>query len=186
MFAQEISLIGDVDNYCIISNTHFIESFQELADIAAGALGRHDELERHAGLRQALRRGRHQVVGLLAVYRNAPQPPHDATKREAEDAGLAHPAHIQSQRECHHQGVGQVPVAGVWRGNQHAALALGRQAAFHPPAGQTKKTDGQRLQDGVDHGGVENGALHGSPCLVQHYRLAQGCRSGECAASSAA
>ena len=37
MFAQEISLIGDVDNYCIISNTHFIESFQELADIVVNS-----------------------------------------------------------------------------------------------------------------------------------------------------
>lgn len=127
---------------------------------AARALGGDHQLYSAVGGLQGLGRGGDQVGGLLAVDGNAAQPAHDRAKGRLEQAGFADPIHIQAKHKGHHQGEGQVPVAGVRRGNQHALFSTGGQAALNLPALDAQERKRQAAQGGVDHRRGENCSLH--------------------------
>ena len=102
----------------------------------------------------------------FAVDGNAAQPAHNRAEGRLEEAGFAHPIDIQAQHKGHHQGVGQVPVAGVRRGNQHALFSIGGQAALNLPALDAQKRKRPAAQGGVDHRRGENRTVHGAWCMV--------------------
>lgn len=138
-----------------------VEAGFPVTRLAAGAFGWHDKLQCAGGFVDGLCRGRHQVVGLGAVHRNATEPAHQATKWKSKDARLGHPVHVQPQHKRHHQHVRQVPVTGVRRDDENAATRLKRQAAQHLPASHLENHHRQSAKHPVDDGCGEDGAMHG-------------------------
>ena len=70
-----------------------------------------------------------------AVHRNATEPFHQARDREGKQAALAHPVDAHAQLENHQQHQYEIPVAGVWRSDQHDARIIQR-SAHGLPAGE--------------------------------------------------
>ncbi len=137
-----------------------IEAGFPIVCFAAAAFGRHGELQRAGSGLDGCHRRSDQVVGFFPVNGQASQPHHQTSKRGLEQVIFSHPVEIEPQHKSDHQGVGQVPVAGVGRRNENAFLRARRQAAFHFPASEFQNSDGKRAQDGVDDGGGKDGAVH--------------------------
>jgi len=137
-----------------------VETGFPVTGVAARTFGWHDQLQRPGCGLDGGDRCRHQIVGAFTLHRYAAEPAHQTSKRWFEDLFLAHPVDVQPQAESHHQRVGQVPVAGVRRGNQNALVAVGGQTALDLPASEFQKADGKKAQQGVENRCVEDGVVH--------------------------
>ncbi len=137
-----------------------IEAGLPVACFAATAFWGHGELQRAGGGLDGRDRRSNHVIGFLSVHGQAAQPHHQPPKGRPEQVFFAHPVQVKPQGKSDHQGVGQVPVAGVGRCNKNAFLSTRWQAAFHPPSGEFEVGNGERAQHSVDNRRGKNSAVH--------------------------